>query len=101
MFDLNQAIANWRRELAARGISSRDQLDELECHLRDDLLEQLGPQSEPAFEAAVRRLGTPEALRAEFAKVRWRPNWFVLACLAFPILCLSRRAYVLVHLFSF
>jgi hypothetical protein len=69
-FDLQQAIADWRRQLARNGINSPDVLDELESHLRDDLQQQLhsglGPRQ--AFDAARQRLGQNHALKIEFKK---------------------------------
>ncbi len=70
MFDLEQAIAQWRRQMAAGGIGTPDVLNELESHLRDDVSEQVGAglETSVAFEAAVRRLGEPGSLQAEFQK---------------------------------
>jgi hypothetical protein len=69
-FDLQQAITDWRRQLARGGIHSPDVLDELESHLRDDLQQQLrsgvGPRQ--AFHAALQRLGQNDALKIEFKK---------------------------------
>ena len=39
-FDFGRAIAKWRRAMVAGGISSRETLDELESHLRDDMEEK-------------------------------------------------------------
>jgi len=76
MFDLDEAIAEWRRQLQASGVKALDILDELESHLREAIEEQVqaGSNPERAFEMAVRRIGNPNALRSEFAKVgggRW------------------------------
>ena len=70
MFDLNLALSEWRRKMAAAGIESGELLDELESHLRDDVEEQVrsGADAEQAFDSAVRRIGTARALRKEFAK---------------------------------
>jgi hypothetical protein len=70
MFDLEQAIAEWRRRMAAGGLESSELLDELESHLRDDIERQvrLGADGRHAYEAAVERLGRPGALQLEFAK---------------------------------
>src|SRR5260221_12319241 len=70
MFNLDQAIADWRRHLAASGIKSRAVLDELESHLRDEVENQMrtGVNGERAFEMAVQSIGQPAALRREFAK---------------------------------
>jgi hypothetical protein len=37
MFNLDQAIEQWRRQLAVSGIRSLETLDELESHLREDV----------------------------------------------------------------
>jgi len=76
MFNLDQAISGWRRQMLATGVKAFDILDELEGHLREAIDEQIqaGSNPEQAFEIAVRRIGNPHALRSEFAKVgggRW------------------------------
>ena len=40
MFNLDQSITEWRRQMVAGGIQSPRVLDELESHLRDDAEEQ-------------------------------------------------------------
>jgi len=69
MFDLDQAIAEWRQMIAA-GIKAPVPLDELEGHLRDDIEEQMrsGLTAPRAFEAAVERIGQAHALKLEFTK---------------------------------
>src|SRR6267154_3427870 len=54
MFDLDQAIAQWRRQMLAAGIKTPVTLDELESHLRDDVEQQVqsGWEVQPAFEAS-------------------------------------------------
>jgi len=70
MFDLETQIAGWRWELSAGGIWSREVLDELECHLRDDLeAGGKGTVDEEAFRLAVERIGGGAMLDSEFAKV--------------------------------
>ena len=74
MFDLDTAIAEWRRQMRAGGVTSVEALDELEGHLRDDVGEQMagdsgGVSAMAAFDSSVGRLGQPSALRMEFAKV--------------------------------
>jgi hypothetical protein len=72
MFSLDQAIAQWRRQMRSAGLKRRDLLAELENHLREDIdsLMQAGLEPRQAFDAAVARLGEPEVVCAEFAKVR-------------------------------
>jgi hypothetical protein len=70
MFDLEQAIADWRRRMLAAGIKAPALMDELESHLREEIQQQVrsGAGPEQAFEIAVQRVGRPTALREEFAK---------------------------------
>jgi hypothetical protein len=79
MFNLDDAIATWREQLAASGIKSTAILTELESHLRDDIARQMisGSSAQPAFEAAVQRIGGVAALKSEFAKVEGtsREKW--------------------------
>jgi len=76
MFDLDQAIAEWRRQMAAEGLKSREVLDELESHLRDEIEQQdlAGASREQAFENAVQQIGCAAALEGEFAKVGTRTS---------------------------
>jgi len=71
VFNLDQAIAEWRRQMIAGGIKTPTVLDELESHLREDVERQMRPgrSQEQAFEAAVRRIGDSDLLKAEFAKI--------------------------------
>jgi hypothetical protein len=70
MFDLNQAIAEWRNQMSASGIKTSEVLDELESHLRDDVDQQLraGLNAEQVFGTSVRQIGQAEMLKAEFNK---------------------------------
>jgi len=70
MFNLDQAIAEWRGQMLAGGIKTPVPLDELESHLRDDVEQQVrsGLNAEQSFETAVRRIGEAHALKIEFAK---------------------------------
>ena len=71
MFNLNQAIADWRRHMAAGGVDSHEVLDELEGHIRDEIERQmrLGTNEQQAYQTAVARIGLPSTLKAEFAKL--------------------------------
>lgn len=71
MFDLEQAISEWRRRLTAGGITARLTLDELEAHLRDDIERRAasGTAMSEAFEMAIDQLGTATTLTPEFEKV--------------------------------
>ena len=72
MFDLEQSIAEWRRQMLADGVRAPVPLDELESHLRDDVENQMraGLEAQQAFETSVRQIGQTGALRTEFAKAR-------------------------------
>src|SRR5687768_13036549 len=76
MFNLDQAIAEWRRQMAVAGVKDPETLDELESHLRDDVERQLrsGLSERQAFEEAVRRIGQAAALKGEFEKTRPSEN---------------------------
>ena len=71
MFNLDQAIDEWRRQMASDAIKDSKVLDELESHLREDVEQQihLGLSAQAAFEVAVQRIGQASELKAEFAKV--------------------------------
>jgi hypothetical protein len=70
MFDLGQAIADWRRQMLAAGIKTPETLKELEIHLHDDVEHRVrcGLSVEQAFDKAVQQLGNGNKLKGEFAK---------------------------------
>jgi hypothetical protein len=70
MFNLEHAIAEWRREMLDAGIKAPVPLDELESHLRDDIEHQIksGAAEAHAFEMAVQRIGQAVPLKKEFMK---------------------------------
>ena len=41
MFDLEQSIAEWRRQMLAAGIKTPVPLEELEIHLREEIEQQM------------------------------------------------------------
>jgi hypothetical protein len=71
MFDTEQAIAKWRRQMADDGIKAPEILDELESHLREDFERRLRSEAnkEHAFRMAVRQMGPARVLKAEFRKI--------------------------------
>jgi hypothetical protein len=77
MANLEERITQWRRELAESLGGSAEVLEELEGHLRDEVgrLVQAGQPAEHAFDAAVTRLGGPQALAAEFARLAPPVSW--------------------------
>ena len=71
-FNLETAIATWRRFLLSeRSISSED-ADELESHLRDEIDEAVGLEPDAAFRQAVRRLGDYALLERSYRRVYWK-----------------------------
>ncbi|HZI31288.1 MAG TPA: permease prefix domain 1-containing protein, partial [Candidatus Binatia bacterium] len=70
MFDLEQAIADWRKQMPAAGIQTSVLLEELESHLRDDIDRQIqsGLNPQKAFAIAVEQLGGANILKNEFVK---------------------------------
>ncbi len=72
MFDLEQSIAEWRRQMLAEAIRNPSVVDELESHLREDVEwhMQSGLSGREAFQTAVQRIGQPSLLKCEFEKVR-------------------------------
>lgn len=77
MFDLNQNIENWRRELRGNPSMSQEDVDELVSHLQDEIenLTGRGLSEEEAFWVARRRLGDASALSVEFSKVNRAAIW--------------------------
>ncbi len=88
MFELEAEIGKWRRSLEVAFGGKTPVIDELECHLRDDIarMSAAGNAAETAFELARSRLGRPDRLAAEFVGVVpvkvWSP---ARICLIFPI----------------
>jgi hypothetical protein len=78
MFNLDQAIADWRRPMLAAGIKTPVPLDELECHLREEIEQQMrsGLSAQQAFEVAARGIGGANVLKAEFVKIKG--SWGIL-----------------------
>lgn len=77
LFDLNAAIRRWRENLAQSPSFRRDDIEELESHLRDSVM-QLQSQSlseEEAFTIAARRVGPGAKLSAEFGRINTSVLW--------------------------
>jgi len=70
MFNLEQAIADWRQKMQAAGIESPIPLEELESHLREEMERQVraGMKAEEAFDKAVQCIGAARPLHKEFRK---------------------------------
>jgi hypothetical protein len=70
MFNLEQSIANWRRQMLATGIKTPVPMEELEIHLREEIEQQMksGLSGQDAFEISIRQIGQPKRLNNEFEK---------------------------------
>jgi hypothetical protein len=71
MFNLEQSISEWRKQMLAGGIKAPVPLDELESHLRDEIERQMksGVIQKTAFESAVQEIGKPDTVNMEFKKI--------------------------------
>ena len=71
MFDLENAIADWRRQMLVAGIQTPAPLEELEGHLREEIEQRMksGLDPQQAFEVAIRQFGQANSLKREFKKV--------------------------------
>ena len=85
-FNLEKAIAAWRRCLLDRASWSSEVVDELESHLRDEIEQRTscGDSDEEAFGAAVASIGDPDSLRAEFAKLSDKHRLGKVVAVALP-----------------
>ena len=77
LFDLNQALQQWRASLQDLGGFRADEIEELEGHLREsmDALHARGLSNQEAFMVATRRLGSERQLSDEFAKADPQRVW--------------------------
>ena len=75
MFDLSKAIKQWKHSF--NGKCSVEDQEELESHLREHFedLKETGISEDQAFNQAVTRMGSPEDVGREFAKVRSFGDW--------------------------
>jgi hypothetical protein len=93
-FDLNEAMRQWRQIMSASPAFHPDDLDQLECHLRDSVavLQTKGLSAREAFWVAKSRVGTIDELNCEFGKVNaeqvWlnRALWMVFGSVAIGVL---------------
>lgn len=90
MFDLEKAIADWRKQMLAAGINAPVPLDELESHLREEIDRQRCPGmgEEQVFDCAAKTVGPAAALKNEFQKVErsWPLTLVNLAGIAFLVI---------------
>lgn len=82
MFCVEEAIKSWKLELAERQTMTASDIEELEAHLRDEMdsLSVAGLSEEESFFIASRRIGSPDGLSREYAKINteviWRNRFF-------------------------
>ena len=72
-FDLDKAIASWRRTMTYNRAFTADDLDELEQHVRDQVaaLRGQGLAEKEAFRRTMREMGSYNEAEAEYRKVYW------------------------------
>ncbi|MEM1126576.1 MAG: ABC transporter permease [Bacteroidota bacterium] len=72
-FDLDTALATWRRFLQNERAIAPDDLDELETHIRDlvDDLVASGIPPDVAFRRATRQVGSFSGLHTDYQRVYW------------------------------
>ena len=100
MFNLEDGIKGWRRQLAESGITSAEILDELEGHLRDEVDAQMrsGKTPDNAFKSAVAQMGHSRELGTEFSKLAdsaQRPKYLGVFCfLATALIALNAQPLI-------
>lgn len=93
MFDLEQAIQDWKMTFRPDGSIGADGVREVETHLRESIerLQDSGLSTHEAFVIGVHRMGSTTDLEAEFAKnqpvAAWRPRlvWMLAGYLVFTL----------------
>lgn len=77
MFNLEQSITEWRRQMLAAGINKPALVDELEGHLREEIerLTKSGLTPADAFGTAVEQIGKAILLKKEFKKISGVSIW--------------------------
>lgn len=71
MPNLEQSIAEWRKQMLTAGVSSPVPLEELEIHLREEIERQvnLGCSEAQAFRSAAQKIGPAQTVQYEFKKI--------------------------------
>jgi hypothetical protein len=77
MFQLENAIHNWKDKLYQSNTLTHSDIEELETHLIDEVsaLKDKGLSEEEAFYVASNRIGSVDLLSCEFAKVNFNTLW--------------------------
>ena len=98
MFNLEQAIADWRRQMLAAGIKTPVPLEELEIHLREEIERRLklGLSGQKAFQISVQQIGKADVMKSEFEKVdgvkEWR-EWRLKQIMFFAVLGMTSLVF--------
>ncbi len=79
MFDLDKALAEWKKSLRKHESFEDGTVMELESHLLDefDKQKQNGLADEDAFSEAVKKIGRPEDVGGEYFKDSKRSRWAI------------------------
>jgi hypothetical protein len=77
MFNLEQSILEWRKQMLATGIKAPVPLEELENHLREEIERQMqsGLDEQEALNIAVQKIGQAGLLKSEFKKAGGFIGW--------------------------
>jgi hypothetical protein len=93
MFNLEQAITDWRQQMLSAGIQSPVPLEELEIHLREEIERQIkiGLSEQMAFEISTGLIGQPKMLKSEFKKGEEIFMKTILKCVAVLLLGIAAQ----------
>lgn len=102
MFDLNEAISNWKLSFGQNGKCGTEDVLELEVHLREQvgILVRSGLSEREAFLVGISRLGAPEEISDEYAKAdpaqfwRHRCLWMAVGVLCWWSLALLKEVFL-------
>lgn len=74
MFDLETSIAAWRRSLETNPAFNAEDVEELERHIRDEVVARVGAgmSAKDAFRSALEGLGHYGEVESEYRKVYWQ-----------------------------
>jgi hypothetical protein len=108
MFDLDQKLSEWRKQMLESNVYSASNMEELRAHVLDvmDDLKTKGLNEEEAFCVAVHRIGDVESLNREFSKVNrpliWRrriawllAGYFIISAIGAVIKIAPRLVFTL------
>lgn len=78
MFNLDDQLSKWRKQLLGGNVYSPSDIEELESHVldsMDDLMENKELTQEEAFWVAIHRIGNVDSLNGEFGKTNGWLLW--------------------------